>query len=516
MCSLPRISAARISTRLVGLVALSSTLAWPQSSGSPAFAGQFTPGTSLQYELEALVHVESEHASYVRLTVPSNCSYMLKAVMKLDFTSRSPEGAIRGKVSFQGVQATIPECSNTSKQRMTGAMNEFVEKGTTFETYPAGDVRLARPFESHEAELASILRKAAWDALQARLTDGAVSAGSSPVSSRRYLYWPDTFVDGMDVAATAMHYARDVQIGNANCALLEYKQVFSPTEVEAFVETRSRASDFTGTTVVAGRSSVSVLWERAAQRMVYLRRKRTIDNRLLLKYVPNEETDNVGRYLVEEESTLRWLPEENSERWLAALHAFESSPDQPVAPPAAAVRTREKREGREISDVLDRAPRGFQHWEKSFCNGQLCFELSLAVPENAHIADSGNTTVLLLSGSGQQTVSVAVGPIFDLQCCGLTEDELLQQRTERFIRNNLWFAQGTGEPLNFSSDSLHDRPAGFSDFSSAGRDLKPIRGRLVMVIAPYNRLVPVSCAYDATQPALDAVCQTITASMVIR
>ena len=506
----------RTSTRLAALFVFAATVALAQTPGPAAIVAKFTPGTFVRYELEALVHVESEHSPYIRLTVPSDCSYTLKAVMKLDFTSRSAEGAISGKVSFQGVETAIPECADTSKQRMTDAVNEFKKKGTAFEIYPAGDVRLTRPFESREPELASTLRKAAWDALQPRLADAAVSAGSPSVSSRRFLYWPDTFVEGMDVAATAMHFARKVQIGNANCALLEYKQVFSPTEVEAYVETRSRASDFTGTTVVTGRSSVSLLWEPAAQRMVYLRRKRTIDNRLMLKYVPREETDKVGRYLVEEESTLRWLPEENSEAWLAALHAFEISPDQPAAQAVATARTRENAESHEISDVLDRTPRGFEHWGKSFCNGQLCFELSLALPESAHLADSGNTTVLLLAGSGKQTVTVAVGPIFDLQCCGLTEEELLQQRTERFIRNNLWFARGTGEPLNFSSESLHDRPAGFSDFSSEGRDLKPIRGRLVMVIAPYNRLVPVSCAYDDALPELDAVCQTVIASVVIR
>jgi hypothetical protein len=504
------------SARFIGLFAFAATVALAQTSGSSAMVAKFTPGTSVRYELEALVHVESEHAPYVRLTAPSDCSYTLKAVMKLDFTSRSAEGAISGRVSFQGVETTIPECANTSKQHVTNAVNEFREKGTSFEIYPAGDVRLTRRFESREPELASILRKAAWDALQPRLTDEAVLPGSRSVASRRYLYWPDTFVEGMDVAATAMHVARDVQIGNANCALLEYKQVFSPTEVEAYVETRSRASDFTGTTVVTGRNSVSLLWERAAQRMVYLRRKRTIDNRLMLKYVPREETDRAGSYLVEEDYALRWLPEENSEAWLLALHAFELSPHQPVAQAVAPARTRENAQSREISDVMDRTPRGFEHWAKSFCNGQLCFELSLALPESAHISDSGNTTVLLLAGSGRQTVTVAVGPIFDLQCCGLTEEELLRQRTERFIRNNLWFARGTGEPLNFSSESLHDRPAGLSDFSSAGRDLKPLRGRLVMVIAPYNRLVPVSCAYDEAQPELDAVCQTVTASVVIR
>jgi hypothetical protein len=506
----------RTSARFLGLVAFAAAVVSAQTSGSSGFVAKFTPGTSVRYELEALVHVESEHTPYVRLTVPSDCSYTLKAVMKLDFTSQSAEGAVKGRVSFQGLETTIPECANTSKQQTTNAVNEFQEKGTGFEIYPAGDVRLTRPFESHEPELASMLRKAAWDALQPRLTDEAVSPGSPSRSSRRYLYWPDTFVEGMDVAATSMHLARDVQIGKLNCALLEYKQVFSPTEVEAYIETRSRASDFKGTTVVIGRSSVSLLWESAAQRMLYLRRKRTIDNRLMLTYVPREETDKAGRYLVEEEYTLRWLPEVNPEGWLAALHAFEMSPDQPVAPAVVAAGGRESAKSGEISDVLDRTPPGFEHWAKSFCNGQLCFELSLAVPEGTQIADSGNTTVLLLAGPGSRTVRVAVGPIFDVQCCGLTEEELLRQRTGRFIRNNLWFARGTGEPLNFSSESLHDRPAGFSDFSSKGRDLKPIRGRLVMVIAPYNRLVPVSCAYDEAEPELDAVCQTVTASVVIR
>ena len=179
----------------------------------------------------------------------------------------------------------IPECANTSKQHMTNAVNEFREKGTSFEIYPAGDVRLTRRFESREPELASILRKAAWDALQPRLTDEAVLPGSRSVASRRYLYWPDTFVEGMDVAATAMHVARDVQIGNANCALLEYKQVFSPTEVEAYVETRSRASDFTGTTVVTRTQQRFFVVGAGGARMVYLRRKRTIDNRLMLKYM---------------------------------------------------------------------------------------------------------------------------------------------------------------------------------------------------------------------------------------
>jgi hypothetical protein len=506
----------RISALHAGLIAFAATMALAQTPGSSAIGVKFTPGTSVRYELEAQVHVESEHEASIRLKAPSDCTYALEAVMKLDFISMSAEGAVSGRVSFQGVETTIPECANMRRERMTEAVNEFKTKGVAFEIYPAGDVRLTRPFESQEPELASVLRKAAWDALQPRLSDRAVPAGSSWATSRRYLYWPDTFVDGMDISSTAMHYARDVQIGLVNCKLLEYKQVFSPADAEAYVEPRTRASDFTGTTVVTGHSSVSLLWEGATQRMVYLRRTRTIDNRLMLKYVPRDESNKVGRYLVEEESTLRWLPEENSQDWLAELHHFESSADQPTPQAVGPARTRESVESREISDLQDRVPRGFEHWRKSFCNGPLCFELSVAVPEGTHLADSGNTTVLLLSGSADRSITVAIGPIFDLQCCGLTEEELLEQRTERFIRNNLWFARGSGTPLNFSSESLHDRPAGFSEFSSEGRDLKPIRGRLVMVVTPYNRLLPVSCAYSDGQSELDSVCQTVIASLVIR
>jgi hypothetical protein len=63
---------------------------------------------------------------------------------------------------------------------------------------------------------------------------------------------------------------------------------------------------------------------------------------------------------------------------------------------------------------------------------------------------------------------------------------------------------------------VHDRPAAFSDFTSTARDLTPIRGRLVMVIGPYDRLTPVTCSYAAAQQdALDSICQTVAGSIVI-
>ena len=52
--------------------------------------------------------------------------------------------------------------------------------------------------------------------------------------------------------------------------------------------------------------------------------------------------------------------------------------------------------------------------------------------------------------------------------------------------------------------------------ADVARDLKPIRGRLVMVIGPYNRLIPVTCSFtNATLTPVDSVCQTVTGSIVL-
>jgi len=50
------------SVRFLGLFAFAATMALAQTSGSSAIVAKFTPGTSVRYELDALVHVESEHA----------------------------------------------------------------------------------------------------------------------------------------------------------------------------------------------------------------------------------------------------------------------------------------------------------------------------------------------------------------------------------------------------------------------------------------------------------------------
>ena len=494
---------------LVVLVALQG-LGAAQADARPDFTAKFVAGSTVRYEFEGMVHISTEHAPGVKLNAPSDCSYQVRTVLKFDFKGQTRDGSWTGQVSFEGLNAQIPECASAGKARVDAAIKELSARLMGFEILSGGDVRLTETFREDEPELVSILHKAAWDLLQPKVSDRDVTRNSPWGSDKAFLYWPDTFVEGTEVAAASGHYARDVEIGAAKCALLEYRQVFSPTDIPAYVEARSRAKDFSGTTMITGQGAVSLLWDRAERRIVYLHRRRTIDNRLTLKYDPNDENRSVARFLMEEESTARWLPEKSSDLWLAELHRFESS-----ANPDVVTQKKPVKERHEISNLQDRVPRGFERWRKTYCENQFCFELSFAVPEGTVVAQSSGMTVLLLGGSGDRTLRLAAGPILDLQTSGLTDEELLRQQTSRFIRNNLWFARGTGDPLNFSSETLRDRPAGLSDFSSKARDLSPLTGRLAMVIGPYQRLVPVGCAHNDSQPDLDAVCQTVIESIVI-
>jgi len=521
--------------RALILLLLGTTLCTAQSSEpSPvaAMIARFTPGESVRYEFEGIVHVATGHASDVTVNLPEDCSYRLRAVLKFDFEQARTGGAISGRVHFQAVRYDGPPCAIPPKSELVKALQDLEGNGTKFDINPAGDTRLSKSPRAAECEGVSVLLKAAWDLLQVRLSDKAIAPGPDSFPSRRFLYWPDTFVEGMEVAATSMRYRRDATIAQQPYAWLQYKQVFSPADMPAYVETRTQARDFTGNTFVTGKGSVALLFDRASRRIVYLHRDRTIDNRLMLKYEATESSIPIATYSIEEESTVRWLPASNSEAWLAELHKFEREPAREVKPvlssgdagslAALAAASRRAKSGteayehKELSDLLDRPPRGFERWQRSYCSGAYCFDLSIVVPEHTKVADHTDATTLLLNGSGERTITVAVGPVLDRQSSDLSEEDLLRQQTSRFVANYLWFAGGSGKKLNFESSSVQDRPAAFSDFTATGRDLTPIRGRLVMVIGPYDRLATVTCSYSAAQQeALDAICQTVAGSVVI-
>jgi hypothetical protein len=501
---------------LAAIVALPmSAQGWAQTPAT-AMAARFAPGENLRYEFEGIVQMVAGHARDVKVDVPEGCSYRLRAVLSFDFDHASAEGALSGRVHFRAIRYEGGECALPRQSALAKSLQSLEANGAKFEINPAGDTRLSSAPANAECEGVSVLLKAAWDLLQLRLSDKAIAPGTAPLSTQRFLFWPDTFVEDMEVTSSSMQYQQDVTVAARPYAWLKYKQVFSPEEMPAYVEPRSRARDFTGTTFVTGKANVSLLFDRSAGQIVYLRRERNVDNRMMLKYAPSETSVAVATYAIDEEYALRWLPEKDSEAWLAELHKFENDLVE-----VAAVRRNqphvETHETASLSELLDRAPRGFERWERNYCRGAYCFELSIAVPEQAKVAETTDTTVLLLSGSGERAITVAVGPVLDPRRAALNDEELLQQQTSRFIANDLWFAGGTGTQLNFESERVHDRPAAFSDFTSMARDLTPIRGRLVMVIGPYDRLTTVTCSYAAAErSALDGICQTVAASVVIR
>jgi hypothetical protein len=485
----------------------------PTGSRAEAWSVQNLPGSSTRYEFEGIVRTSTDLGRNVTSQADGDCAYRFRAVLKIEFSNQTADSSIGGQASFDGLDANLPKCAGSRGDQVNKALQSFVATGAEFKVYPGGDVRFTRPIASDEPETVSLLRKAAWDLLQPRMIDGP-SASSAWTKTREFLYWPDTFVEEMDVAASAMHYARDTTVGSRNCALLEYRQVFSPLDIPAYTESRSRANDFEGTTFVTGRGRVSLLWDKADKRIVYLHRQRAIDNRLMLKYDDTNESRPLATFAIEEESTLRWLPEQNAETWLADLHKFESSAGEPDR--KAASRPRHTSEQTDMSDLLDRVPEGFERWTRQFCVGPYCFDLSMAVPKGSRAIDESGATVLLASGNDARAVMVAIGPVLDLQSSGLSSDELLRQQTLRFVNNKLWFGRGTGEVVSFSTDTVHDRPAGASEFKSTSRSLAAIRGRLVMVVGPYQRLVPVACAHEEAASDLDAVCATVTASLTLR
>src|SRR5258707_898357 len=186
---------------------LAGALCWGQSAepASPsAMVVRLTPGESSRYEFEGIVHIASDHPQNVSLNVPEDCSYHLRAVLKFDFDPSSATGALGGRVLFQGVRYDGPVCATSEHAALVKALQKLESDGMRFDVNPAGDARIAETPSANEGEGVNLLAKAVWDLLQVHLSDHAVSPASTWFPSRRFLYWPDTFVEDMEVAAASM------------------------------------------------------------------------------------------------------------------------------------------------------------------------------------------------------------------------------------------------------------------------------------------------------------------------
>src|SRR5262249_57801262 len=122
-------------TALLTVVALllctASSLA--QASTPAAMSVRFIPGQSTRYEVDAIVHMTSEHSVGVKLNVPEECSYRLQSVLQFDFERLNADGALNGLVHFQGVRYEGPPCAVARKAELDKALQNVETDAVRFD-----------------------------------------------------------------------------------------------------------------------------------------------------------------------------------------------------------------------------------------------------------------------------------------------------------------------------------------------------------------------------------------------
>ncbi len=520
--------------RLSPIMLLLSVPAGAQQS-TPLTA-ELRPGEIVNYEYDGDFDFvpQKQTNQFLVHNMPKECSYHVHAVLQVRVESGTGAAARRGSVQFRDVQMSGWNCPEGARKRTVAELKDLGSQPAPFEIMPDGEVRLKRAeLKQYEAGGIAQLLRAAWDILQTRISHDPI-APAAPRASKQFVYWPDTFEDGLKLAVSSISYEGDVTVGGRRCALVRFKQVLAPDELPAYVDERTRAAGFDGVHVIAGSYQVSLLLDRSAQQIVYLKRDREIDNRLVMRYDDPIEVP-VARFSLKEHSTLRLVPERGLDAWLAALHAFEQARSPAPAPAtgaipaapaeeagggtlaAAAAASRRSQQARrsEVLTTLDRAPAGFKRWVRTFCEGDFCYDVSVSVPNSAEVASGDQHTALQLAPVAGETATIAVGPAIDCPYGGLNAKEQLRRRAAQYLANQLWFAGSPGKALLTEETELDDRTAEIVDFEASGRDLSPLRGSLSFVMGPYSEIVSVACAFKAERVRLADVCRTVAESVKI-
>jgi hypothetical protein len=201
---------------------------------------------------------------------------------------------------------------------------------------------------------------------------------------------------------------------------------------------------------------------------------------------------------------------------LPARSATQDSADGSLAAAAAASLRRKQESGTAELTTLDRAPAGYRRWERSFCEGGFCYDLSIAVPQSTKAAASSARTTLLFGQVSSDTITIAVGPPVECPYPGLTEREQLHRAAMQYLGNPLWFSAGNGKLLLREETVLEDRTAEVIDFETRGRDRSLMRGRVAFVMGPNSTMVGVACAYRLADLERAAqVCRAVADSVKI-
>ncbi len=533
-------------TRLGMLLLFSLCAAAQEAPTAPAPAAlesHFRPGDVLKYEFEGRFSLTPQRDSEYYRFRPAlqGCDYGISARIQVRFSTEPQEGVLAGSIHYQDIRLNAWACKESVRKELEGRLRRLQAAALPFRINQHGEVRIADPEDEtfdHSSGL-RMLEKAAVDILQVKVSDRPVSPGATWNPGRRFVYWKDRFEDGLSVAAASMSYQEDVTVAGDTCARLRLRRVFSPEDLPAYLNRSAAQAGYEGTTFVAGTEHLELLFDREQRRMAFVRRTRRLENRLVLR---DPELALLGpvpllTYRIEEDAQVRWIREENPERWLAGLEAFEHSLKRParaaesttVGGPALGDVARAMREEKKErtspavpalrieQEALDRPPAGFRRWEQPYCGEEGCFSVSVALPESAVVSEQGRHGSIFLAQAGGATIYFSIGPPLERRFYGQPDSVALSWQAANYLESELWLASGPGQATASQDTSLDGRPALVTDFLAPRRDFVQMQGRLALVLLPWNKVIPVACGYKQTEhDKLAATCATVVASLRIR
>ena len=418
-------------------------------------------GETLRYEIETSTSSAMAVARGYAVDKPQGpCQYSVSAVLVLTIGSTAPDGNTPVESRYENTAVTSWHCAQLKQAAVERELHRLAASAITFQVGPHGEAGFQHQVQDRfdYNSVADLLTKVALDLLQTRLSDRPVIEGGVWKPHGQFSYWKDYLLGGLEVSGATMQWQSTPQIAGHDCALIVSKYVFSPTESSSGPITSDGSLRQQPTNVLSGVQQVSVLFDLGSRRIDWLHRSYHVENHVSVQ--PEAEPDPevlMGQF--EEDAKARWLPEKDSVAWLAAIKNFESAPKGTPPPAAAPDATAASlaelarhavpnhKPGRALHS-LDVTPAGFVRWERQFCEAWYCSEVSVALPGDVKVAETGDQQTTYMVRTEGAVATVTVGPVLQRKYQGLTADEELQKHSEYFLANQLWMSNKPGIGVN--------------------------------------------------------------------
>ncbi len=516
---------------VASIIILLASLAEGQTFSTPTpLVARFQTGETLRYEVETSTSYSIAVARGYTTNMPQGpCQYSVSGVLVLAIGSASSDGNIPVDARYNKPALTSWHCTQVNQTAIEKELNRLAASAITFQVGPHGEVGF-----KHQAQdrfdynsIVDVLTKVALDLLQTRLSDRPVAEAGVWKPHGQFSYWKDYLLGGLEVSGATMKWKSTPQIAGRDCAFVISKYVFSPTESSSGPITSGGSLRQQPINILSGLQQVSLLFDLGSRRIDWLHRSYHVENHVSVR--PEEEPDpEVLMVQFEEDAKARLLPEKDSVAWLAAIKNFESAPKKtplPAAAPDATAASLAELARRAVPNhkagpaihSLDFTPPGFVRWERQFCQAWYCSEVSVALPGEVKVVETGDQQTTYMVHTQGAVATVTVGPVLARKYQGLTADEELQKHSDYFLANQLWMTNQPGIGVKSEASCVDGYPARLTTFRGERRDLASVRGMLGILLSPWGESFPITCTFDQHSMAkLSEVCEHIIGLVKLR